>query len=66
MGAPQVAGPSSKLTPGSDAKAVYSFKCGKDGKWPRSGLLKGANGEFYGTTEMDGDSGAGTVFSIQK
>jgi uncharacterized repeat protein (TIGR03803 family) len=54
-----------EISPGQQAKALYSFKCGKDGASPEAGLFKGTNGVFYGTTEQDGDSGYGTVFSIQ-
>jgi uncharacterized repeat protein (TIGR03803 family) len=55
-----------EISPGQQAKAIYSFTCGADGASPEAGLIKGANGVFYGTTEFGGDSGDGTVFSIQK
>jgi uncharacterized repeat protein (TIGR03803 family) len=51
---------------GIDAEAIYSFTCGKDGKSPYAGLLRGADGVLYGTTRDGGDSEFGTVFSVQK
>jgi len=54
-----------KLAPGHEAKAVYSFKCGKDGGYPAAGLLRGASGEFYGTTSSDGKR-FGVVFELKR
>ena len=35
-----------------------------DGARPRGGVIEGADGNFYGTTETGGDDGEGTVFKI--
>jgi uncharacterized repeat protein (TIGR03803 family) len=35
-----------------------------DGAYPNAGLVRGSDGNFYGTTELDGTKGAGTVFRI--
>ena len=42
---------------------VYSFMDGNDGANPKSGLVQGYNGLFYGTAYSGGDSNAGTIFS---
>jgi uncharacterized repeat protein (TIGR03803 family) len=55
-----------KITPGHEAKAIYSFTCGKDGGVLNGGLLKGVNGQLYGTTERGGNGNSGVVFAIQK
>jgi len=45
---------------------LHSFTGGDDGIQPESGLIVGKFGLLYGTTEMGGASGAGTVFSVVK
>jgi uncharacterized repeat protein (TIGR03803 family) len=41
---------------------LYSFATSTDGGEPGAGLIQGNDGNFYGTTESGGTSGAGTVF----
>jgi uncharacterized repeat protein (TIGR03803 family) len=41
----------------------HSFKGGTDGALPRAGLIN-VKGKLYGTTEVGGASGYGTVFSL--
>ena len=62
-----------QLTPGTSGswsfKSVYSFAGGLDGGIPKSGLVLGADGNFYGTTQNGGDAnnclyGCGTVFAL--
>ena len=43
---------------------LYSFSGGGDGGSPYAGLLTGANGELYGTTEAGGTNNAGTIYEI--
>ena len=44
---------------------LYLFAGGTaDGAYPSSGLVQGADGNFYGTTAMGGELNAGTVFRI--
>lgn len=43
---------------------LYSFTGGNDGAEPNSALLQGADGNFYGTTGVGGEYGAGTVYQI--
>jgi len=56
-----------KITLSGTLTTLYSF-CVKsnctDGSAPYAGLMLGADGNFYGTTEAGGAHGAGTVFKI--
>lgn len=56
-----------KITPRGRISLVYKF-CSKtnctDGGGPAAGLVLGANGSFYGTTQGGGAYAAGTVFEI--
>ena len=49
--------------PGTGLTIVYSFTGGNDGANP-NGLLRTANGSFYGTTQNGGTNLAGTVFQM--
>jgi uncharacterized repeat protein (TIGR03803 family) len=56
-----------KVTAGGKRTTLYSF-CAKtgcpDGYFPASGLIQGADGNFYGTTQLGGAEKGGTVFKI--
>ena len=56
-----------KITTGGALTTVYSF-CAQpnctDGAGSYSGLVRAADGDFYGMTEYGGVSGCGTVFKI--
>ena len=56
-----------RITPGGALTTLYSFcalaSCG-DGEKPVAGLVEATDGNFYGTTELGGASGRGTVFQI--
>jgi uncharacterized repeat protein (TIGR03803 family) len=56
-----------ELIPNNDGKwserLLYSFEQGA-GAWPDSTLLFDASGNLYGTTELGGDQGDGTVFEL--
>lgn len=43
---------------------LYNFTGGSDGLDPASGLVIGRGGVLYGTTNLGGSSGSGTVFSL--
>jgi uncharacterized repeat protein (TIGR03803 family) len=58
-----------RVTPSGVAKTVHTFAGGKDGYYPRAGLVA-ANGVLYGTTAAGGtgycgsQQGCGTVFKV--
>ncbi len=60
------AGSAFKLnTDGSTYTLLHDFLTnGSDGIIPGAGLLQGRNGALYGTTQLGGAEGAGTVFAI--
>ena len=43
---------------------IYAFTGGADGANPRAGVIFGAHGVIYGSTEQGGAAGYGTVFSL--
>ncbi len=53
-----------KISPDGALTSLYSFTGGNDGRSPRSGLVQGHDGYFYGTTAGGGTNYAGTVFKI--
>jgi len=58
-----------KLTPNGSGwtfTSIYSFTgiAGIDGSFPVAALVQGMDGNFYGTTELGGDDGKGTLFKI--
>jgi uncharacterized repeat protein (TIGR03803 family) len=56
-----------KITPSGTLTTLHSFD-GIDGNSPEGGLIQAADGSFYGTTALGGDTicfeGCGTVFKI--
>jgi uncharacterized repeat protein (TIGR03803 family) len=64
-----------KLAPDGTETVLYAFgQHPHDGRYPYAGLLKGADGELYGTASNGGaerhycaaNHGCGTVFRIKK
>lgn len=53
-----------KLTPGGIETVLHSFKYGRDGGVPLSGLVVDSVGNVYGTTTVGGAENLGTVFKI--
>jgi len=56
-----------KITSRGVLTTLYSFCSASactDGKKPTAGLVQAANGDFYGTTEIEGAKGDGTIFKI--
>jgi uncharacterized repeat protein (TIGR03803 family) len=45
-------------------KVLYSFTGGADGDQPIASLIQDAQGNLYGTTDLGGDHGNGTVFVV--
>jgi uncharacterized repeat protein (TIGR03803 family) len=56
-----------KITPTGTLTTLYAFcsaaNCA-DGNTPYSGLLQGADGNFYGTTTLGGATNHGTIFQL--
>jgi uncharacterized repeat protein (TIGR03803 family) len=48
----------------SDVSVLHIFSGNKDGAYPDSNLTADAAGNFYGTTQIGGVFGAGTVFEL--
>jgi uncharacterized repeat protein (TIGR03803 family) len=54
-----------KITPSGQETVLYSFQGGTtDGSNPVASLIKGKDGNFYGTTSEGGSTNNGTVFKI--
>jgi len=53
-----------QISPSGAFTSLYSFTCGNDGANPWAGLVQGADGYFYGTTQGGGTNNGGTVFKI--
>jgi uncharacterized repeat protein (TIGR03803 family) len=60
-----------QLTPAGRMKILYSFCTQRnsqggcaDGFFPYAGLIQASNGNFYGTTNLGGAYGGGTVFTL--
>lgn len=56
-----------QMTPAGKVTTLYNFCANAyctDGAGPFAGLLKGANGNFYGTTGSGGTGSQGTIFEI--
>ena len=49
---------------GTNYTVLHSFRNGTDGAKPLAGLAAGPSGNLYGTTELGGANGSGTVFEI--
>lgn len=60
-----------RVTPAGALTTLYSFYSQTtssggclDGDYPRTGLIQGTDGNFYGTTSLGGVSDQGTLFKI--
>jgi uncharacterized protein (TIGR03437 family) len=65
----QSAGTIFKITAGGSLTTLYRFCAQKqspcpDGSAPTGGLVQGADGSFYGTTQLGGANSGGTAFKI--
>jgi uncharacterized repeat protein (TIGR03803 family) len=68
VGGPANAGTVFKITPSGRYSLLYSFGStgSEDGRLPEAALLEGCDGDLYGTTELGGTNGKGTVFKITR
>lgn len=53
-----------KLDASNNETVLYSFTGGADGGFPIAGVIRDAVGNFYGTTNGGGASGAGVVYKL--
>ena len=54
-----------RITSAGTLTMLYQFGgVANDGRTPRAPLVQGIDGDFYGTTELGGTNGAGTVFQF--
>jgi uncharacterized repeat protein (TIGR03803 family) len=53
-----------EVTPRGTEKVLFSFNGKADGANPEASLIADADGNLYGTTNMGGKYGAGTVFKL--
>jgi uncharacterized repeat protein (TIGR03803 family) len=54
-----------KITPAGVLTTLHTFAA-TDGYQPEAAMIQGANGNFYGTTELGGTLGYGTVFEMTR
>jgi uncharacterized repeat protein (TIGR03803 family) len=53
-----------KINPQGVLTTIYSFTNGNDGGEPYGGLIEANNDTIYGTTDIGGANGYGTIFSL--
>ncbi len=53
-----------QVTPSGTLTLLQSFAAGSGGHYPRTGLVQGSDGNFWGTTVDGGAGNLGTVFKI--
>jgi len=53
-----------RLTPAGAITTLHDFDCATEGCNPRAALIQAKDGHFYGTTEIGGTLGAGTIFKL--
>lgn len=53
-----------KITPAGAETVLYAFAGGADGAYPAASLIRGIDGNFYGTTTEGGVHGIGAVFKV--
>jgi len=53
-----------KISPAGKLTTIYAFTGGTDGGEPAATLVRGRDGEYYGTTPYGGSDAWGTVFKV--
>jgi uncharacterized repeat protein (TIGR03803 family) len=53
-----------EIEPNGDEKILHGFAAGSDGANPFGGLIRDQAGNLYGTTELGGAFGCGTIFKV--
>lgn len=53
-----------EVDPNGEEKVLYRFTGGTDGGLPFGGVIRDSHNNLYGTSEIGGASGAGTIFKV--
>ena len=53
-----------EITPAGVEMVLHLFKDEPDGAFPAAALIEGSDGNLYGTTDIGGATGGGTVFKF--
>jgi uncharacterized repeat protein (TIGR03803 family) len=53
-----------RLTTNGTVSTVFGFSGDADGAYPYAGLTLGSDGKLYGTTQLGGPNGYGTIFQL--
>ena len=64
--APNADGTVFAISPSGTFTTLFGFQSYGDGYRPFAGLIQAPDGSFYGTTELGGSSGKGTVFKFDE
>jgi uncharacterized repeat protein (TIGR03803 family) len=64
QGGSSFAGTVFKVDPAGKETVLYNFAGSSDGGSPEAGVIRDAHGNLYGTTNLGGTGGAGTVFKV--
>src|SRR5258705_482798 len=64
QGGPGTQGPVFKIDTSGHETVLHSFVARPDGLDPEAGLVFDTSGNLYGTTELGGSQGKGTIFKI--
>jgi uncharacterized repeat protein (TIGR03803 family) len=63
-GGPSGGGTAFKITPGGKLTVLHDFTGGSDGSNQVVGLVQATDGNFYGTNNVGGNGGEGTIFRV--
>jgi uncharacterized repeat protein (TIGR03803 family) len=55
-----------QVSPSGQESVLYSFRAAPDGKAPQAAVTLGSDGALYGTTNLGGSAGDGTVFKLEQ
>jgi uncharacterized repeat protein (TIGR03803 family) len=62
---PHIFGEVFQLTPSGTYNDLYDFQAGNDGAFPQGGVVMDSSGNLYGTAELGGANGKGTVWELE-
>jgi uncharacterized repeat protein (TIGR03803 family) len=64
QGSPTFAGNVFKVDPAGNETVLYTFTGSTDGEEPEAGVIRDSHDNLYGTTNLGGTEGVGTVFKV--